>query len=290
MKYFRNVLIFLMTVTACNTAPQIPVNAHYKRVVVLGQTPLELLLALGLKDRIAGIAYLDNPEHLQGYDSLPVLSRGWVDKESVLALQPDLIFALESAFRTERIGSEAFWHHRGIKTCIIDNYNQDKNEANYRADIRKTGTLLHMEEQTDSMIRHLECTATKYARPRAAAPRVLHLSYAGSFGQFYYYPPTMCLLDEVVEKCGGNYVNLGKQYFILPLEAIIQANPDKIIITQFRKQAGVNIAEQLYDNPFLQYLRVIQKREILEVDYTEAIRGTTDMETIYSAVSKFLQL
>ncbi|ROI05004.1 ABC transporter substrate-binding protein [Chryseobacterium sp. G0240] len=287
-----NLLLFILVFLfhCCDAPPKKTASRNFNRIVVLGQAPLEILLKLGYKDKIVGIGYLDQPEELKGIDHLPVLTVGWPDQESILALNPDLILGLESAFRSNRTGDLRFWESRGVPTCIIDNYKLDKNLESLRADLKKTGTLLGIESRTDSLILKSREVSRKYKqRNNRPSQRVLHLSYTGIGDQYYYYPPAMCLIDEIITECGGQYIDLGSNYFIIPLETIIQSDPDKIVITWFRKQDKIDVIQKLCANPFLQHLRAVKNRQIIEVDYTPAIRGTYDMEPVYCSISNFLQ-
>lgn len=292
MKKFKIVyFVFIVLFNSCDLPEKQKDKQDFKRIVVLGQAPLETLLKLGYKDQIVGIAYLDQPEVLKEFTDLPIMTISWPDKESVLSLKPDLIFALESAFRSNKIGDVQFWEKRGVKTCVVDNYKVDKNLKNLREDLAKTGKLFEIESKTDTLIQRSIAISQKYKQLKKGAPkRVLHLSYTGSADKYYYYPPTMSLIDEVITECGGEYINLGPNYFIIPLETIIQSNPDKIVITWFRKQDQVNVIEKLCAIPILQHLQAIKKRQIIEVDYTQAIRGTYEMESIYLSISNFLTL
>ncbi|WP_313384374.1 ABC transporter substrate-binding protein [Chishuiella sp.] len=292
MKKYNIVLLILVFIFSCCLTPQKQKHDQdFNRIVVLGQAPLDILLKLGYRDKIVGIGYLDQPEVLKDFSDLPIMSIGWPDKESILLLKPDLIFGLESSFRSNKIGDVHFWEDRGVRTCLIDNYKIDKNLENLRADLEKTGNLFRIESKIKPLIQKSRDISRKYAQiKKGTSKRVLHLSYTGTANKYYYYPPTMCLIDEIITDCGGEYINLGPNYFILPLETIIHADPDKIIITWFRKQEKIDITKKLYSDPFLKHLKAIKNKQIIEVDYTQAIRGTYDMEPIYFSISNFLKL
>ena len=281
-------ITFLLLCMSCQPVKKEPKESNYERVIGLGQAAIELLLELGLEDKIVGIAYFDNLGDFTVESSLPVLSTNWTDKETILALKPDLIFAMEAAFRSDRIGSETFWNKRGVKTFIVDNYKEEKCFENYCKDIQNTGELFDIPHKTDPILKRITETRGKYSRKKPQWQRILHLSFIGN-NQMYYYPPGMCLIDEIIEDCGGSFINLGDKSFIISTEAIIEAKPDKIIVTQFRKQRGDIIINKLINNPILNHLPVIKNHLLLEVDYTQAIRGAADMEDIYNKTHNFLK-
>ncbi|RYJ05885.1 MAG: iron ABC transporter substrate-binding protein [Actinomycetales bacterium] len=87
------------------------VKAKPERVLTMNQGATEVVLALGLEKQLAGTAYLDDavPEKWKAaYDSVDVLSKEYPDHESVLAAEPDFVYASYiSAFDEEVAGSPA---------------------------------------------------------------------------------------------------------------------------------------------------------------------------------------
>lgn len=262
-------------------------TTNYERIVVLGQAATEMLLKFDVSDRVVGVSYLDTPKLIEGYPNISILSTGWTDKETILRLQPDLIFAMEAAFRADRIGNRDFWEERGVKTFIVDDYRENKSFETFYNDILVTSELFQQEDKGRELIEKLTDLSNSYQLD-CGGKRVLHLSYI-SGSQFYYYPPEMCLLDEIIEGMGGEYINLGDRSFILPIETILSINPDKIVLSQFRKQDKEPLLNMLLAHPLLSRLDAVIQNQVLEVDYSQAIRGSFEMESIYSEVYKFLE-
>lgn len=288
MKKYLFILVLILSVSeSCSPNYSSSSKGVYKRIVVIGQSALDLLLELGLQEQLVGIAYLEDLDSLNEYDSLPISTTGWFDKETILSLNPDLIFAMEAALRLDRIGDKDFWEKRGVRVFIMDNYRIDKSFVNYFNDIHSVGRLFNIQSRADSLVAGLQELRSKMVKRKDSHRRVLHLSHL-SGNQFYYYPPSLCLLDEIIEDCGSEYINLGNKPFIVPIETILESNPDRIIVTQFRKKKSLNIINYLFEDRYLRYLPVIYNKRLLLVDYTQAIRGKTDMEEIYFQVAKFL--
>ncbi len=287
-KHLFTIILILSIFESCSIGYPSPPQSTYKRIVVIGQSALNLLLELGLQERIVGIAYLEDVNSLKEYDDLPISTTGWLDKETILSLKPDLIFAMEAALRVDRIGNREFWEKRGIKVFTMDDYRQDKSFVNYFKDIHSVGILFDIQSRTDSFVVDLQELRSKCAKQKLPHRRVLHLSHL-SGNQFYYYPPSLCLLDEIIEDCGSEYINWGNKPFILPIETILESNPDRIIITQFRKKKSPNFIDQLSKDRYLGHLPAVYNKKILEVNYTQSIRGTINMQEVYFEVANFLK-
>lgn len=79
-----------------NCDHEVVVESAPQRVVTLNQGATEVVLALGLGDRIAGTAYLDDAvsdRWAQEYEQVPVLSREYPTNEALLEAEPDLVYA-----------------------------------------------------------------------------------------------------------------------------------------------------------------------------------------------------
>src|SRR5690554_2844088 len=93
-----------------------------QRVVIIKSSPLEMLLALGLGDRIVGSAFTNGPvpeEWADAASEIPLLSEQVPSEEAVLALEPDLVYAgWESNFSPDGAGERSELHALGVDTYV----------------------------------------------------------------------------------------------------------------------------------------------------------------------------
>lgn len=105
-----------------NCGEKVTVDTPPQRLVTLNQGATEVALALGLADRMAGTAYLDDAvasQYQQAYDSIPVLAKEYPSKEQFLAATPDFAYAAySSAFTDKAVGTRAELKTEGINTYI----------------------------------------------------------------------------------------------------------------------------------------------------------------------------
>ena len=77
-----------------NCGFEMTVDAAPERVVTIKSTSTELMLALGLEDRIIGTAFQDGPVPSSLSDAeLPVIAERMPSEEALLDLEPDFVFA-----------------------------------------------------------------------------------------------------------------------------------------------------------------------------------------------------
>lgn len=115
-----------LTITTYNYAKEEVTYIFEKaseRVWVQSQDNIEILLALGLKDKIVGAYGLDSEIRLDlaadfaeinCYENMP-------SKEEIIVLEPDFITGWYSTFSDKRLGDVDFWHQRGVGTYMTLN-------------------------------------------------------------------------------------------------------------------------------------------------------------------------
>jgi iron complex transport system substrate-binding protein len=109
-------------VTVSNCGTKVTFDAAPERVVTIKSTSTEMLLALGLGDRIVGTAFQDGP--LPGdlaavAADVPKISDFMPSEEAVLDLEPDLVYSgWESAFAADAAGERSELAGLGVNSYV----------------------------------------------------------------------------------------------------------------------------------------------------------------------------
>ena len=105
-----------------NCGVAVTIETPPERVVTIKSTSTEMLLALGLSDRIVGTAFPDGPVPEEWADAaadLPLISDRVPSEEAVLELEPDFIYAgWESNFSADGVGERAELAALGIDSYV----------------------------------------------------------------------------------------------------------------------------------------------------------------------------
>jgi iron complex transport system substrate-binding protein len=81
-------------VTVDNCGFEVTIDSAPERIVTVKSSTTEMVLALGLQDRLVGAAFLDAPVPAEyGAEDLPVLSDKVPGREAVLGTGADLVYA-----------------------------------------------------------------------------------------------------------------------------------------------------------------------------------------------------
>jgi iron complex transport system substrate-binding protein len=264
-----------------------------QKVVVIGQALAELMIAFGQEDKVVGVGYLDKSysKYADQICQMPIITDSWPSKEAVLALQPDIIISMSSAFRDERLGDISFWNERGIPVLLAINFTIGRSIDEYFMDITNLGIAFNIEDKTNTYVEEQKNKINKIkkiAETAKTSPKVL-LVASGGRETYDYYPPSLCVIDEMIEGAGGEYMKLSEDGYVeMSIESIIAANPDKIIITEFQKSNSEVSKNKLLLNERLQNVTAIKSGNVMAADYTNAIRGSLELANLYEDVAEFI--
>ncbi|UZI32788.1 ABC transporter substrate-binding protein [Streptomyces sp. VB1] len=107
-------------IRSCGTEVDVP--RPPRRAISLEQNATEIMLSLGLADRMAGTSYQTDPvlpELSDQYKKVPVLAGQYAGHESTLAEEPDFLYStLSSAFAADAAGPRADWKKLGVPAYL----------------------------------------------------------------------------------------------------------------------------------------------------------------------------
>ncbi len=210
------------------------------KVLCTNQTQTEIMLYFGLDDHIAGMCYLDGAvrEDLKDqYDALAaegkeLTVKNYPDKETVLALEPDMIFGWRSAFAEDALGDVSEWNDLGVGTMILRCSNNTAEELNINsvlADIADVGAIFDIQETTDAYIADAREMLDQVEEKVSTLDAPLNALIMEGYGEGTWFAwGANCLTGSLVEAAGA--VNLSEEGGDLSVEDIINYNPDVIIV------------------------------------------------------------
>ncbi|PSL03257.1 iron complex transport system substrate-binding protein [Haloactinopolyspora alba] len=109
-------------VTVDNCGFEVTVDSPPERVVTIKSTSTEMMLALGLGDRLVGTAFSDGPvpeRYADQLDGVPVLSDKVPGQEALLDVEPDFVYGgWESNFAVDTAGERDALADFGIDTYV----------------------------------------------------------------------------------------------------------------------------------------------------------------------------
>ena len=263
-----------------------------QRIVSTQLSITELLLQLGLKDKIVGIMDNDNPvdDKLQAeLSSLKSLGyKSTISKEAIISVDPDIVMGKSTLMFTDKaIGTVENYLDQGINvyTLLSSADVVDQSLDNIINDIRTVGMIFDVQDKADayadSLEKQLNETVNNVSAKTQGKEKMKVILMAGfQDNTFMAFSSSMhsAMLETV------NAVNvLDKGGTGLTMENLIALNPDAIVyVTSKRFEAtDADAIDRLLNEPTIQNVPAIANKKILKIGYDDIMDyGARDISTV----------
>lgn len=278
-----------LTVDNCGTEVVFP--AAPQRVLTIKSTSTEMLVALGLGERIVGTAFSDGPAAEAWADEvaeLPVISDTVPGQEATLELEPDLVYAgWESNLSPEGAGDRATLAGLGVQTlvspaaCTAGAYRPNPlTFDDVFAEIGQVGAIFDAQDAADALVAGQRAQLAAL-EPAGAGRSALWFS---SGSDTPYVGAGIGAPQMILEAVGLENIASEVQETWSPLgwEAVVEAAPDVIVLvdaswSSVEKKIGV-----LESNPATAALSAVIAGNYLVVPFPAGEAGVRNVEAVLS--------
>jgi len=259
------------------------VSAPPERAVTMNQGATEVMLALDLADRMAGTAYLDDAVPARwrsAYDEVPVLAEEYPDTETVLAAEPDFVYASYlSAFDAEAAGPREALAELGI--------------ASYTSPFGCGEGHERVEVSFDAVWAEIATVASAFDVPERAAAieeeqrQALGELAAGSPGEgrtvFWFDSGDKTPLagagdggpQLILDAVGATnvFADVEGGWAEVSWERVVEADPDVIVLADATWSTAADKIAMLEEDPVLTRLRAVRSGAYVVVPFAESTPG-----------------
>ena len=277
--------VYPLTIQTYNYAKE-PVEYTFEkapeRVWAQNQDNIEILLALGLADKIVGACGLDGEvrEDLQAdfatinyYDKMP-------SKEEIIALNPDFITGWYSTFSDKRLGDVDFWHERNVGTYMALNSacrgkaaeNPQTVEHEYQ-DILTLGEIFDVQDKAEAIVNDMKAQVQQIEDYLAGKTKLTAAVLEDEGGTYRVYGEDV--LGGNVAIHGGAELAVGKhgENGNISAEDLVLANPDAIFMVWYDgysvgdvDYAGEQVVQLITENPAFASLDAVKNGRVYPIN------------------------
>jgi iron complex transport system substrate-binding protein len=251
-----------------------------RRVVTMNQAATELMLALGLEDRLVGTAFLDDailPAFSDAYRKVPVLARGYPAREALIAADPDFVFAaFSSAFTDQGIGPRA---DLGVTTYLSPSGCREPGGerasiATLFREIREIGRIFRVSPRAEQLVASYE------ADLRAIETRIGGV--AGAPTVFWYdagSPPSAgacCgMPNEILRLVGAENIfsDTPGSWTSVSWDKVIERDPDVIVLVDAPWSSAADKAKRLSAEPAFAGIGAVARHRFITIDFSSTTPG-----------------
>jgi iron complex transport system substrate-binding protein len=263
-----------------------------ERAVTMNQHVTEVLLALGLEERMVGTAYLDDeilPELREAYERVPVLAEQYPSREVVLGTDTDFVFGgFESAFGPEAAGSREELHELGIGTYLMTEYCPDaagEEKASFEQvyqDILTVGRIFGVEERAEEIVDEMESTVEETQRLVGDVEDPVRIAYIDGVDPAPFVAGGSGLADEVMRLAGAEnvYSDLPDRFAESSWEEFVRREPEVVIIGHCCGDDPEDVRRGLVSNPALSELEAVREERFVPMGLSELVAGVRNAQAV----------
>lgn len=247
-----------------------------ERVVANTQGAAELLIKLGLTDKLVGVAAIYgevDPTVEEEFNKIPVISNEYASKELVVGADPDLVFGRGGLFADADwgVGTVDALNELDIKTFVQNTSIQGATLDSLYQDIEQLGQIF------DTQMRASEFTEELKERARALQERstdrgekTFAYVFDGGQGVIEVYSGNTDTFQADVLGLLGLKNSFAEATGEISREQLIATNPDILLIAEYTGGTDVEQSIQnFYADDSLQSLKAIQNKDIYIIDFNQ---------------------
>lgn len=206
----------------------VEIPAEPQRIVSLAPSNTEIVCALGACDRLVGVPEFRDgypPDVLDTIAELPnVVSFGPVDREAIVATEPDLILAAGN----ELTPSDDIAALTDLGYPVLTLYPESVDEV--FADIRLVGLAIGANEAADALVADAEQRVEAVVETVAAEPSPRTFYEVSVFEGQIYTAGEDSFLASLITLAGGDPVEGDALSTAIDLETLVAADPELILL------------------------------------------------------------
>jgi iron complex transport system substrate-binding protein len=270
--------------TLNNCGVEITIAKAPERAVAIKSTATEMLLSLGLADRIAGVGFQDGPlpaELAAAGGNLNVLADKAPSQEVVLGVEPDFIYGgWESNFTGDTAGERPTLAQLGIATYVAPAACRSIKPPKLTFDgvfgeIAEVGAIFDVDEAATELIASQQAALDALPRDTRGLTAVWYSSgtkapYVGAGNN----APAM-IMDAL--GLSNIFSEIDEGWISANWEAVVDANPDVIVLVDSAWNSAAQKKKLLAENPITGKLDAVVNGRYLVIPFPASEAGVRNV-------------
>jgi iron complex transport system substrate-binding protein len=291
-------LAFPVTVQSCNR--QVTFDAPPSRAISNDVNLTEMMLALGLRDRMVGYTGVSgwktlDEELRQGIAELPELSAKYPTREVLLGAEPDFFFAGWNYGMT--VGGEVTpetLEPLGIKTyeltesCIFVGPKDKASMDDMYVDLLNLGTIFGVGDRAIALVDGYKAKLAEVTAP-VDRTQPLRVFVYDSGEETPFTAGAYAIPTALIEAAGGRNImdDLDKSWATVAWEPVVERNPQVIVIVNYGDVTADQKIAFLEGNPAFANIDAVKNDRYVVLEYVEATPGPRNIRAVEKLVAGF---
>ncbi|NOT27937.1 MAG: ABC transporter substrate-binding protein [Acidobacteria bacterium] len=259
-----------------------------RRAFAMNQSATEIMLALGLQDRIIGTAFLDDailPKFADAYKAIPVRSTAYPSREVLLKAQPDFVYAAyPSAFSSELPGMEDLLHSGAdsyLSPSRCDNPPKVEPIEMVFREVLEIGRIFGVPDRAQELVAANRTDLAGVRRKLGTVKTPLRVFWWDSG-----MPPVVAgccgAPNEILQMAGAQSIfpDLRGALGAVSWDDVIERNPDVIVLVDASWAPAAQKQEWLLSNEEFSQMDAVKHRRFVTVTFSDATPGIRNIATV----------
>lgn len=290
---------FPVTVRSCDR--QVTLDKAPQRAVSQDINLTEMMLALGLKDRMAGYSGISGWYKLDdtlraALAGLPEVAPQQPTKEALLGVEADFLFAgwnygmkVGGEVTPQTLAPLGIAVYELTESCIHIMKKDKASLEDMYADIGNLGLIFGVAEKAEALISGYRgaIEAARAAVPKDQPPLKVFVYDSGERKPFTagrFGMPT-----ALIEAAGGENImaDVATSWTEIGWEPVIERNPEVIVIVDYGEVTAAQKADFMRANPAFARIPAVANNRFVVLPYAEATPGPRNIEAVRALIRGF---
>lgn len=261
----------------------------------------EMMLVLGLTDRMVGYTGISGWNKLDadmraGVAALPELSAQYPSKEVLIGADADFFFAgwnygmrVGGEVTPETLAPFGIDVYELTESCIHISEKDTATMDDMYNDLRNLGAIFGVSDRADALIAGYQADLADFLATQTsldAPPRVFVYDSGedAPFTAARYAMPT-----ALIKAAGGVNIlaDVEKSWATLGWEAVVERNPEVIIIVDYGEVTAAQKRDFMMSNPAFADIDAVKNDRFVVLDYVEATPGPRNIDAVKTLATAF---
>lgn len=261
----------------------------------------EMMLVLGLTDRMVGYTGISgwnklDAEMRAGVEQLPELSAQYPSKEVLIGADADFYFAgwnygmrVGGEVTPETLAPFGIAVYELTESCIQIGTKGAASMDDMYNDLRNLGKIFDVQDRAEALIAGYQAELETFLADQpelSVAPRVFVYDSGEdtAFTAGRYAMP-----NAMIEVAGGVNImaDFEKSWATVGWEAVVERNPEVIIIVNYGEVTAVQKREFIMANPAFAELDAVKNDRFVVLEYVEATPGPRNINAVKTLATAF---
>jgi len=261
----------------------------------------EMMLVLGLADRMVGYTGISgwktlDEEMTMGVQELAELSVKYPSKEVLIGADADFFFAgwnygmkVGGEVTPETLKPFGIQVYELTESCIHVGEKDAASMEDMYNDLRNLGAIFDVSERAEGLIENYQAKLAAFldAQPTLeTAPRVFVYD---SGEDVPFTAGRYAMLNALIEAAGGTNImnDFEKSWATVGWEAVVERNPDMIVIVNYGDVTADQKREFMMSNPAFADIDAVRNDRFVVLEYVEATPGPRNIEAVKTLAAAF---